>query len=42
MAAKELANTIFPYLAMVEDLTLCAQTFTKYVKQWRLARWLEQ
>ena len=33
MTVEELANTLFPYLTMVEGLKLCAQTFTKDVKQ---------
>ena len=33
MTVQELANTLFPYLTMVEGLKLCAQTFTKDVKQ---------
>jgi len=33
MTVKELANTLFPYLTLVEGLKLCAQTFTKDVKQ---------
>jgi mercuric reductase len=33
MTVKELANTLFPYLTMVEGLKLCAQTFTKDVSQ---------
>ena len=33
MTAQELANTLFPYLTMVEGLKLCAQTFTKDVTQ---------
>jgi len=33
MAFVELANQLFPYLTMVEGLKLCAQTFTKDVKQ---------
>ncbi|MBG6078239.1 mercury(II) reductase [Polaromonas sp. CG_9.11] len=33
MTVKELADTLFPYLTMVEGLKLCAQTFTKDVKQ---------
>ena len=33
MTAQDLANQLFPYLTMVEGLKLCAQTFTKDVKQ---------
>ncbi len=33
MTVEELANTLFPYLTMVEGLKLCAQTFTKDVQQ---------
>jgi mercuric reductase len=33
MTASELAAQLFPYLTMVEGLKLCAQTFTKDVKQ---------
>lgn len=33
MTIKELANQLFPYLTMVEGMKLCAQTFTKDVKQ---------
>jgi mercuric reductase len=33
MTVKDLANQLFPYLTMVEGLKLCAQTFTKDVKQ---------
>ncbi len=33
MAVDELAGQLFPYLTMVEGLKLCAQTFTKDVKQ---------
>ena len=33
MTAQDLSNTLFPYLTMVEGLKLCAQTFTKDVKQ---------
>jgi len=33
MTIKELADQLFPYLTMVEGLKLCAQTFTKDVKQ---------
>jgi mercuric reductase len=33
MSVAELASQIFPYLTMVEGLKLCAQTFTKDVKQ---------
>ncbi|NUO73753.1 MAG: mercury(II) reductase, partial [Frateuria sp.] len=33
MTVQELANELFPYLTMVEGLKLCAQTFTKDVKQ---------
>ena len=33
MTAQELADQLFPYLTMVEGLKLCAQTFTKDVKQ---------
>jgi len=33
MTIKELANQLFPYLTMVEGIKLCAQTFTKDVKQ---------
>ena len=33
MTVQELANQLFPYLTMVEGIKLCAQTFTKDVKQ---------
>jgi len=33
MTIKELAGQLFPYLTMVESLKLCAQTFTKDIKQ---------
>jgi len=33
MTIEELAGQLFPYLTMVEGLKLCAQTFTKNVKQ---------
>lgn len=33
MTVGELASQLFPYLTMVEGLKLCAQTFTKDVKQ---------
>ena len=33
MTVQELADTLFPYLTMVEGLKLCAQTFTKDVRQ---------
>jgi mercuric reductase len=33
MTVEELADQLFPYLTMVEGLKLCAQTFTKDVKQ---------
>jgi mercuric reductase len=33
MTIEELADQLFPYLTMVEGLKLCAQTFTKDVKQ---------
>ena len=33
MTVVELAGQLFPYLTMVEGLKLCAQTFTKDVKQ---------
>jgi mercuric reductase len=33
MSVDELAGQIFPYLTMVEGLKLCAQTFSKDVKQ---------
>ena len=33
MTVTELAGQLFPYLTMVEGLKLCAQTFTKDVKQ---------
>jgi mercuric reductase len=33
MTIQDLANQLFPYLTMVEGLKLCAQTFTKDVKQ---------
>jgi len=33
MTVADLANQLFPYLTMVEGLKLCAQTFTKDVKQ---------
>ncbi len=33
MTIKELADQLFPYLTMVEGMKLCAQTFTKDVKE---------
>ncbi len=33
MTVQELADQLFPYLTMVEGLKLCAQTFSKDVKQ---------
>ncbi len=33
MTVAELAGQMFPYLTMVEGLKLCAQTFTRDVKQ---------
>jgi mercuric reductase len=33
MTVTELSNQLFPYLTMVEGLKLCAQTFTKNVKE---------
>jgi mercuric reductase len=33
LTVQDLANQLFPYLTMVEGLKLCAQTFTKDVKQ---------
>ncbi|MGH8659955.1 MAG: mercury(II) reductase [Gammaproteobacteria bacterium] len=33
LTVKDLADQLFPYLTMVEGLKLCAQTFTKDVKQ---------
>jgi len=33
MTIQELADQLFPYLTMVEGIKLCAQTFTKDVKQ---------
>jgi len=33
MIIHDLADQLFPYLTMVEGLKLCAQTFTKDVKQ---------
>ena len=33
MTVQELADTLFPYLTMVEGLKLCAQTFSKDVRQ---------
>jgi mercuric reductase len=33
MTVQELADQLFPYLTMVEGIKLCAQTFTKDVKQ---------
>lgn len=33
MTVQELADQLFPYLTLVEGLKLCAQTFTKDVKQ---------
>ena len=33
MTVQDLADQLFPYLAMVEGLKLCAQTFSKDVKQ---------
>ncbi|MDA8258108.1 MAG: mercuric reductase, partial [Betaproteobacteria bacterium] len=33
LTVSDLAGQLFPYLTMVEGLKLCAQTFTKDVKQ---------
>lgn len=33
MTVQDMADQLFPYLTMVEGLKLCAQTFTKNVKQ---------
>jgi len=33
MTVREIGDTLFPYLTMVEGLKLCAQTFNKDVKQ---------
>jgi mercuric reductase len=33
MTVQELADQLFPYLTMVEGLKLCAQTFTRDIKQ---------
>ena len=33
LTIRDLADQLFPYLTMVEGLKLCAQTFTKDVKQ---------
>jgi mercuric reductase len=33
MTVDDLANQLFPYLTMVEGLKLCAQTFSKDVKE---------
>ena len=33
MTAQDLADQLFPYLTMVGGLKLCAQTFTRDVKQ---------
>ena len=33
MTVQDIGNELFPYLTMVEGLKLCAQTFTKDVKQ---------
>jgi mercuric reductase len=33
MTVDDLSSQLFPYLTMVEGLKLCAQTFTKDVKQ---------
>ncbi|MDT8453164.1 MAG: mercury(II) reductase, partial [Gammaproteobacteria bacterium] len=33
MTIQDLADQLFPYLTLVEGLKLCAQTFTKDVKQ---------
>lgn len=33
MTAAELAAQLFPHLTMVEGLKVCAQTFSKDVKQ---------
>jgi len=33
MTVQDIADQLFPYLTMVEGLKLCAQTFTKDVKQ---------
>ncbi len=33
MTVHELSNQLFPYLAMVEGLKLCAQTFTKNISE---------
>lgn len=33
MTVQQIGNELFPYLTMVERLKLCAQTFTKELKQ---------
>jgi len=33
LGVQDLANQLFPYLTMVGGLKLCAQTFTRDVKQ---------
>jgi mercuric reductase len=33
MTVQDLGDQLFPYLTMVEGLKLCAQTFSKDVKQ---------
>ena len=33
MTVQDIGDELFPYLTMVEGLKLCAQTFTKDVKQ---------
>jgi len=33
LTVQEIGDDLFPYLTMVEGLKLCAQTFTKDVKQ---------
>jgi mercuric reductase len=33
MSVSELGGQLFPYLTMVEGIKLCAQTFTRDVKQ---------
>lgn len=33
MTVQEIGDELFPYLTMVEGLKLCAQTFTRDVKQ---------
>ena len=38
MTIHNLANQLFPYLTMVEGLKLCAQTLTKDVKHFSVAR----